>query len=34
MALKKMGLITASAVCSINLWTGAPLFAIWAGSKV
>ena len=34
MALKKMGLITASAVCSINLWTGAPLFAIWVGSKV
>jgi hypothetical protein len=34
MALKKIGLITASAVCSINLWTGAPLFAIWVGSKV
>jgi hypothetical protein len=34
MALKKMGLVTASAICSINLWTGAPLFAIWVGSKV
>jgi uncharacterized membrane protein YciS (DUF1049 family) len=34
MALKKMGLVTASALCSINLWTGAPLFAIWVGSKV
>jgi hypothetical protein len=34
MALKKVGLVTASAVCSINLWTGAPLFAIWVGSKV
>jgi len=34
MALKKIGLVTASAVCSINLWTGAPLFAIWVGSKV
>ena len=34
MALKKMGLVTASAVCAINLWTGAPLFAIWVGSKV
>ncbi len=34
MALKKIGLITASAVCSINLWTGAPLFAVWVGSKV
>jgi hypothetical protein len=34
MALKKMGLVTASALCSVNLWTGAPLFAIWVGSKV
>jgi hypothetical protein len=34
MALKKMGLVTASALCSINLWTGAPLFAVWIGSKV
>jgi hypothetical protein len=34
MALKKMGLVTASALCAINLWTGAPLFAIWVGSKV
>jgi hypothetical protein len=34
MALKKIGLVTASAICSINLWTGAPLFAIWVGSKV
>ena len=34
MALKKIGLITASALCSINLWTGAPLFAVWVGSKV
>lgn len=34
MVLKKMGLVTASALCSINLWTGAPLFAIWVGSKV
>jgi hypothetical protein len=34
MALKKIGLVTASALCSINLWTGAPLFAIWIGSKV
>jgi hypothetical protein len=32
--LKKIGLVTASAVCSINLWTGAPLFAVWVGSKV
>jgi len=34
MALKKMGLLTASALCSINLWTGAPLFAVRVGSKV
>jgi hypothetical protein len=34
MALKKIGLVAASALCSINLWTGAPLFAVWVGSKV
>jgi hypothetical protein len=34
MALKKVGLLTASALCSINLWTGAPLLAVWIGSKV
>jgi hypothetical protein len=34
MALKKIGIVSASAICSINLWTGAPLFAIWVGSKV
>jgi hypothetical protein len=34
MALKKIGLVTASALCSINLWTGAPLLAVWIGSKV
>jgi hypothetical protein len=34
MALKKIGIVTASALCSINLWTGAPLFAVWVGSKV
>ena len=34
MAVKKIGLVTASALCSINLWTGAPLFAVWVGSKV
>jgi hypothetical protein len=31
---KKIGLVTASALCSINLWTGAPLLAVWVGSKV
>ncbi|MDX6606451.1 MAG: hypothetical protein QOD14_991 [Solirubrobacterales bacterium] len=34
MALKKIGLVTAAALCSINIWTGAPLFAVWVGSKV
>jgi hypothetical protein len=34
MGLKKIGLVTASAVCSVNLWTGAPLLAVWVGSKV
>jgi hypothetical protein len=34
LAAKKTGLVAASALCSINVWTGAPLFAIWVGSKV
>ena len=34
MALKKIGLVTASALCAINMWTGAPLLAVWVGSKV
>jgi hypothetical protein len=34
MALKKVGLVTASALCTINMWTGAPLLAVWVGSKV
>jgi hypothetical protein len=34
MALKKVGLVAASALTSINIWTGAPLFAVWVGSKV
>ena len=31
---KKLGLVIASALVSINIWTGAPLLAIWVGSKV
>jgi len=34
MALKRVGLVAASALATINIWTGAPLFAIWVGSKV
>ena len=34
MALKKTGLVAASALCAINIWTGAPLLAVWVGSQV
>ncbi len=34
MALKRIGLVAASALVSVNIWTGAPLLAIWVGSKV
>ena len=34
MVLKRIGLVTASALVSINIWTGAPLLAVWIGSKV
>jgi hypothetical protein len=32
--LKRIGLVTASALVSVNIWTGAPLLAVWVGSKV
>ncbi len=31
---RKVGLVIASALVSINIWTGAPLFAVWVGSKI
>jgi len=31
---KRAALVAASALLSINLWTGAPLLAIWVGSRV
>lgn len=31
---KRIALISASALAAINIWTGAPLFAVWVGSKV
>jgi hypothetical protein len=31
--LRRLGLAIASAVVSVNMWTGAPLFAIWVGSR-
>ncbi|MDT7703236.1 MAG: hypothetical protein QOJ30_5561 [Pseudonocardiales bacterium] len=30
----RVGLAALTALLSINLWTGAPLFAIWVGSRV
>ena len=32
--LQKIGLVAGSAICSINIWTGAPLFAVWVGSHL
>jgi hypothetical protein len=33
-SIKRVGLVVASVLVSINVWTGAPLFAVWVGSKV
>ena len=32
--MKKLALLSATALISINLWTGFPLLAVWVGSKV
>jgi hypothetical protein len=32
--LKRLALVAASALTSINIWTGAPLLAVWVGSQV
>lgn len=32
--LKRVALVAATAFLSINLWTGAPLLALWVGSRV
>ncbi len=32
--LKRIALVSASALCAINIWTGAPLLAVWVGSQV
>ncbi len=34
MAVKRLGLVIGSALVSINIWTGAPLLAVWVGSRV
>ena len=31
---RKLGLLTATALISVNFWTGFPLFAVWVGSRV
>ena len=31
--LKRVGLLSASALAAINIWTGAPLLALWVGSQ-
>ena len=31
--LRRILLLSASALCAINIWTGAPLFAVWVGSQ-
>ena len=32
--LERIGLVAASALISINIWTGAPLLAVWVGSRL
>ncbi len=34
LGIKRVGLISASALAAINIWTGAPLLAVWTGSQV
>ena len=33
MSLRRPLLVAAMALCAVNLWTGAPLLALWAGSR-
>jgi hypothetical protein len=32
--LKRLGIVTATALAAVNAWTGAPLLAVWVGSQV
>ena len=32
--LKRLAIVTATALVAVNAWTGAPLLAVWAGSQV
>jgi hypothetical protein len=32
--LRRVGLVAAMGLVTLNIWTGAPLFAIWVGSRM
>src|SRR4051812_7836741 len=32
--LRRVGLVVAMGLVSLNIWTGAPLFAVWVGSRM
>jgi hypothetical protein len=32
--LERVGLVTLIAIASLNIWTGAPMLALWVGSQV
>lgn len=34
MPIKRVALVVATALVSINVWTGSPLLAVWVGSRV
>jgi hypothetical protein len=34
LALKRLAIVTATALVATNVWTGAPLLAVWVGSQV
>jgi hypothetical protein len=34
MRARRVGLVTLMALCAANIWTGAPLLALWIGSKL
>ena len=34
LALKRIALVSTSVIAAINIWTGAPLLALWVGSQV
>jgi hypothetical protein len=34
MALRRVGMAAATAFVAVNIWTGAPLLALWVGSQV